>query len=722
MRDSEDQLQLIIDTIPSLVWTARPDGFCDFLNQRWLHYTGMTAEQAQGWGWAAAFHPDDRKGVVDHWRSCLASGTPVATQARVRRFDGSYRWFLISANPLRDESGNIVRWYGTNTDIEDRKQVEENLQARELSWRQIVDNIPGLVATTGAGGEVEFLNRQTLEYFGKTNEDLKNWSLIGVVHPDDLPRVIEARTKSIEAGQIYQVEHRCRRADGVYRWFQVRGLPVRNTQNEITAWYLLLTDIDDLKKAEEAVRSNERNLSLLINAIPTFIHVLRPNGSVLYVNQMVLDYTGLTLEDVQKEDYRARVFHPEDVERLREERLQGFTRPVPFENEQRVRGKDGKYRWFLVRYNPLLDEQGRIDRWYVTATDIEDRKRAEQELKRSGAFLAEGQRLSRTGSFSWCIETDQITWSEELYRIFEFDQRLPVTLERIGSRVYPDDIPLMQDMIERSRRAASDFEYKHRLLMPDQSIKHIHLFGHATRDQHGRLEYVGAAQDVTRQEEERLRRENVRLEERTRIAQELHDTLLQTFLSASMQLDIALDLLPAESSAKPLLDRILEIMHRGIEEGRSTIKGLRSSDSDATDLVKALTGVQQELPARQDIDFRVRVAGRQQPLSPLIGLEAYRIGREALLNAFSHSGAKRVECELEYADQDLQIRVRDNGTGIDPQVLDNGREGHWGLAGMRERAAKIGGLLNISSSATSGTEIRLSIPSSIAFQAKAKTA
>jgi len=596
------------------------------------------------------------------------------------------------------------------------------LQARELSWRQIVDNIPGLVATMSANGEVEFLNRQTLEYFGKTNEELKDWALIDVVHPGDLPRVIEARRKSIEAEQIYEVEHRCRRADGVYRWFQVRGLPVRNTENEITAWYLLLTDIDDLKKAEETVRSNERNLSLLINAIPTFIHVLRTDGSVLYVNQMVLDYTGLTLEDVQKEDYRARVFHPEDVERLREERLQGFTRPVPFENEQRVRGKDGKYRWFLVRYNPLLDEQGRIDRWYVTATDIEDRKRAEQELKRSGAFLAEGQRLSRTGSFSWCIETDQITWSEELYRIFEFDQRLPVTLERIGSRVYPDDIPLMQDMIERSRRAASDFEYKHRLLMPDQSIKHIHLFGHATRDQHGRLEYVGAAQDVTRQEEERLRRENVRLEERTRIAQELHDTLLQTFLSASMQLDIALDLLPAESSAKPLLDRILEIMHRGIEEGRSTIKGLRSSDSDATDLVKALTGVQQELPARQDIDFRVRVAGRQQPLSPLIGLEAYRIGREALLNAFSHSGAKRVECELEYADQDLQIRVRDNGTGIDPQVLDNGREGHWGLAGMRERAAKIGGLLNISSSATSGTEIRLSIPSSIAFQAKAKTA
>jgi len=138
----------------------------------------------------------------------------------------------------------------------------------------------------------------------------------------------------------------------------------------------------ELKKAQEALQSSQRNLSLMINAIPTFIHVLRTDGSVLDVNQAVLDYTGLTLEDVQKEDYRARFFHPEDVERLREERRVALTRAVPFENEQRVLGKDGRYRWFLNRYNPLLDEQGRTDRWYVAAFDIEDRKRAEDALAR----------------------------------------------------------------------------------------------------------------------------------------------------------------------------------------------------------------------------------------------------------------------------------------------------------------------------------------------------
>src|SRR5262249_25634248 len=151
------------------------------------------------------------------------------------------------------------------------------------------------------------------------------------------------------------------------------------------------------QKDEEALRTNERNLSLITNVIPTFIHVLRTDGSVLYANQAVLGYTGLTLEDVRKEDYRARFFHSEDVERLREECREALTRPVPFENEQRVLGKDGKYRWFLIRYNPLLDAQGKIDRWYVAAFDIDDRKQTEwlrAAEMRTLQMISEGASLS----------------------------------------------------------------------------------------------------------------------------------------------------------------------------------------------------------------------------------------------------------------------------------------------------------------------------------------
>jgi PAS domain S-box-containing protein len=383
LQKSERNLAAIINTIPTTAWTARPDGYCDFLNQGWLDYTGLTAEKAQGWGWAEAIHPDDRKRLIEEWHSCLASGTPVDTEARTRRFDNSYRWFLIRANPLKDASGNILKWYGTNIDIEDRKRGEEDLRARELSWREIVDNIPGLVATMGAMGEVEFLNRQILEYFGKTNEELKNWALTDAIHPDDLPRIIEARIKSIEQGRIYDVEHRCRRADGVYRWFQVRGLPVRDSENKIAAWYLLLTDIDDRKRAEEKLRQSEEELRTITDTIRQPIVVLAPDGTTLYVNQVALDVTGLTRDQLDEQGFWARIVHPDDLKRLRDERRDRFVRGVPFDLEYRALFKSGQYRWQLMQYNPLKNESGQIIRWYCTATDIDDRKRAEEKLRQS---------------------------------------------------------------------------------------------------------------------------------------------------------------------------------------------------------------------------------------------------------------------------------------------------------------------------------------------------
>src|SRR6185295_19494487 len=147
------ELTHLVNALPGLGWSALPDGRAEFLNQRWLDYTGLTAEHAAGSGWVQVIHPEDRKRLVEYWQSCATSGIPVNAEARMRRYDGSYRWFLFRANPLRDEAGNISRWFGTNLDIDERRRSEEALRASELSWRQIVDNIPGLVATMAAGGE-----------------------------------------------------------------------------------------------------------------------------------------------------------------------------------------------------------------------------------------------------------------------------------------------------------------------------------------------------------------------------------------------------------------------------------------------------------------------------------------------------------------------------------------------------------------------------------------
>jgi len=215
-----------------------------------------------------------------------------------------------------------------------------------------------------------------------------------------------------------------------------------------------------------------------------------------------------------------------------------------------------------------------------------------------------------------------------------------------------------------------------------------------------------------------------RVAERTRIAQDLHDTVLQGIVSAAMQLDVAVDQLPANSPAKLRLIRVLELMRHAMEEGRNAIRGLRSSnsdsdsDSDSDDLGQAFSRIPQDLGIEVQIDFRVVVLGSARKLRPLIRHEVYNIGRELLVNAFRHSRASRIEVELEYAPKRFRMVVRDDGCGIDPQVLRAGREGHWGLPGMRERAERVGARLRVFSRAAAGTEIVLSIPNFIAYESE----
>jgi len=262
--------------------------------------------------------------------------------------------------------------------------------------------------------------------------------------------------------------------------------------------------------------------------------------------------------------------------------------------------------------------------------------------------------------------------------------------------------------LHRYSNLVMSFEEKRNLLLPG-AVQPVSREGRARRW------YLAATEiESLKQQEERIRQ--VRLEERTRIAQELHDTLLQTFQSASLHLGAAVLRVAQDSPVKNQLDRILEIMRQGIVEGRSAIQGLRSSGSQTSDLVGALSRIQDELKVQPDIDFRVTVTGRQRQLAREIQNEIYRIGREALVNAFCHSGAKRIELELEYSDSELYVRIRDNGCGIDPQVIEKGRDGHWGLAGMRERTTRIGGVLKILSSPAAGTEVQLSIPTSLASE------
>jgi PAS domain S-box-containing protein len=257
----EYDLHRVVDALPGLVWTARPDGRVEFLNQRWRDYTGRERTSPFALEWQATIHPEDLPLFVAHWRSAPAPTQPWENELRLRRADGAYRWFLCRSSPLLDTAGSIDGWCGINTDIDDRRRAEIDLHAIEINHSEFVRSFPGLIVTMDTSGRVDLFSEEVLAYFGKSREELRSWSTMDAVHPDDLSRVADAFAESVSTGKPYLIEHRCRRFDGAYRWFQVRAHAVREDRGDITGWYVVLTDIHELKRAEEAMRATERKLT-----------------------------------------------------------------------------------------------------------------------------------------------------------------------------------------------------------------------------------------------------------------------------------------------------------------------------------------------------------------------------------------------------------------------------------------------------------------------------
>ena len=481
-----EDIRRVFDTIPILAWSARSDGSADFFNQRWLDYTGLSVERARDWGWTVALHPDDLNGLVDYWRSVLAAAEPGEIEARLRRFDGAYRWFLFRAIPSFDNDGQVVKWFGTNTDIEDRKRAEVLLAQSEERFRLIVESIPGFVCTLNAAGEVDLLNRQTLEYFGKTTEDLKQWATSDAVHPDDLPRVIDAWRHAVETGEPYGVELRQRRADGVYRWFQSRALPARDTEGRITGWYMLLTDIDDRKSAEDALRANEQSLRLIVDSIPGFVSTSNAAGELEHVNRRVLDYFGKTLEELQRWAI-SDAHHPDDLARVVDAYARSIDTGEPLDFETRNRRADGVYRWFHVRGRPQRDADGRIVRWYYLVTDVDDRKRAEEALRSNEQSLRQ-----IVDSIPGFISTANAAGEIELVnrQVLEYFGKTIEELknwEVTGDAHHPDDLPRMIDAWRRVMETREPFDLENRSRRADGVYRWFHTRGRPQRDAEGRI-------------------------------------------------------------------------------------------------------------------------------------------------------------------------------------------------------------------------------------------
>lgn len=258
-----DETRITVDTIPSPVWRCLTDGSVEFLNQRWLDYTGFSLEQGLGWGWQNAIHPDDLAGLMATWRAVLATEAHGEAEARLRRFDGAYRWCLFRAEPLRDRTGKVVRWWGTNTDIEDRKQAEEQIRQAERSLQLAIDTIPVMAWRSNAVGDMDSLNKRWRDYTGLTLEDAKGWrwAEVNAVHPDDLEDLIATWKAILASGRAGQAEARIRRFDGEYRWFLFRTEPLLDDMGRPVQWYGTMTDLEDRRRSEEALQQMQTQLA-----------------------------------------------------------------------------------------------------------------------------------------------------------------------------------------------------------------------------------------------------------------------------------------------------------------------------------------------------------------------------------------------------------------------------------------------------------------------------
>ena len=272
------------------------------------------------------------------------------------------------------------------TEVAEHRRAQDFVRAPELDARKIVDSIPALIALMTPTGNVEIVNEQVVTYFGRSFEEMKNWRFSDAVHPDELQHVTETFGVSLATGQLYEIEHRLRRFDGVYRWFQARGLPLRDTNGQIVRWYVLLTDIDERKRASEAVQASERRLRLIFDGLPALVTTMLPDGRLHDANQHVLDYFGATLDEL-KSLVTASTFHPDDREAVYAAWMQSIETGVPFDFEGRQRRADGVYRWFHMHGFPWRDQEGRIVLWYLTQIDVDNLRQTEEALRISERTL-----------------------------------------------------------------------------------------------------------------------------------------------------------------------------------------------------------------------------------------------------------------------------------------------------------------------------------------------
>jgi PAS domain S-box-containing protein len=693
----EERLRIIIDTIPTIVWRKLPDGSADFLNQHFREYTGLSLEDGLGWGWMNAFHPDDR--LMEEWRAALAAGKPFGKEARLRRADGQYRWFLIRAVPLRDEQGNIVKWYGTTIDIEDRKQAEDRI-------RLIIDTIPTMAWSVRPDGTVDFVNKRWLDYTGLSfEEEIEEPNR--VVHAEDLPRVMEKWLVDMAAGRPSEDEMRLQRADGEYRWFLVRTVPLRDVHGNLVKWYGVSIDIEDRRRAEDDLRRQKEILQKIFDNVPAMIGFVGPDGKIKLANREWERTLGWTLEEVLGQDLDVFAeLYPDPNYRL--EVLNFVFESNAEWADFRTRARDGRVidtTWANVH----LADGTTIG----IGRDITERKRAERE---SRALIDAIPQQIWSGPPDGTLDYCNDRWRS--YMGLELED---LRGDGWQSMLHPDDRERVLKAWHESVANGTPYEQEERHRRADGTYRWFLARGVPLRDAEGRIvRWYGTNTDIEdrKQAEEELRRLSGRLlrlqdEERRRIARDLHDSTSQDLVALATMLGQLHGSIPSvERKSRRLLSECKALADRCIRDVRTLSYVLHPPALDEAGLGDAIRDYVKGFTKRSGIHVELELSPRLGRMARDVELALFRVVQESLTNIQRHSGSQQAKIKI-HRNSDLTLEISDRGRGAFVSRRRGKEEPRFeigvGIPSMQERVKLIGGRLDIDSG-SHGTTVHVVIP------------
>jgi len=490
----------------------------EFCNQRWLECTGLTAEQAQGWGWRAAIHPEDLEGLVATWRRVLAAGVPGEAAARMQMADGTFRWFLIRATPLRDDKGQIVRWYGTNTDIDERKRAEEALRESEQRFRLVADTAPVLIWMSGTDKLCTYFNKPWLDFTGRSMEkELGNGWAEGV-HPEDLQRCLDTYTQSFDRRDEFRVEYRLRRHDGEYRWVFDIGVPRFNNNGSFAGYIGSCVDVTDRQLAlRETALTNDRLRLAMEAGTSVWWDLDVKSGRDLWFGDLQ------TVFGIESDKYAAsaedfiRYVHPDDRQQVSEALADARQNRKLYAAEFRIVRPDGKVRWLVARGKFYYATNGDPERMLGILLDITDRKRTEEALSLTNDRLRLAMEAGGAGGWEWDIKSGRNLWFGKAYALVgTTPEAYSGSIQEFWDRVHTEDRIRLHDAVENAEQNNTEFNEEFRVMWPDGTVRWLRSQGKYFYAANGEPErMLGISVDITERKraEEAFRQSELRYKE-----------------------------------------------------------------------------------------------------------------------------------------------------------------------------------------------------------------